>query len=404
MDLELLLREAESICRVKVDRIREVTRKNELKVLSAFEKAGIDEYVVSFRGTGYGYGDRGREALNKVFSFSLSAESAIVLPQIISGTHAISSALFALLRPKDNILSITGPVYDTLKKVIDSLREWGIGYQEIPFEYRLDNEYIRRLIKDPPKLIFIQRSCGYNWSRKSLTIDEIGELISNIRTIFDDSIILVDNCYGEFVEDREPLDVGADVIVGSLIKGIGGNLAPTGGYIAGKRDVIDRIGSTITAPGQGRDIGPTLGLQKDILQGLLFAPHFIGESLIGLTISSYILEHLGFETLPKWNEDRGDAVLRVILNDKERLIEFLRGIQSSCPVNSMYKPEPQELPGYSAPVILAGGGFVQGSTGEFSADGILKPPYVAFVQGGYSSNLVIFGIIKSIKNISGRGK
>lgn len=404
MDLESLLKEAESVCKVKIDKIRGITKRNELKVLFAFKKAGIDEYIVSFRGTGYGYGDRGREALSRIFSLSLSAESAIVLPQIISGTHAISSVLFALLRPGDWILSLTGPVYDTLEKVIDSLREWGIGYQEIPFEYRLDSEYIKKSVSIYPKLIFIQRSCGYNWSRKSLTIDEIGKLINCVRNIFDRSIILVDNCYGEFVEDREPLDVGADVIVGSLIKGIGGNLAPTGGYIAGKRDVIDRIGSTITAPGQGRDIGPTLGLQKDILQGLLFAPHFIGESLIGLTISSYILEHLGFETLPKWNEDRGDAVLRVILNDKERLIEFLRGIQSSCPVNSMYKPEPQELPGYPAPVILAGGGFVQGSTGEFSADGILKPPYVAFVQGGYSSNLVIFGIIESIKNISGRGK
>ncbi len=403
MNPEDLLEEAESVCSDKIRKIREITRENELKVLSAFLDAGIDEYTVSFVGTGYGYGDRGRDALSRVFSLSLSAESAIVLPQIISGTHAISSALFALLRPKDRILSITGPVYDTLEKVIDSLKEWEIGYQEIPFEYRLDTDYIENSVKIPPKLIFIQRSCGYNWSRKSLTVDEIKNLILNIRRIFDESIILVDNCYGEFVEDREPLDAGADIIVGSLIKGIGGNLAPTGGYIAGKKEVIDRISSTVTAPGQGRDIGPTLGLQKDILQGLLFAPHFIGESLTGLTISSYILEHMGFETLPEWNEDRGDAVLRVILNDEKKLINFLEGIQSSCPVNSMYKPEPQKLPGYPAPVILAGGGFVQGSTGEFSADGILKPPYVAFIQGGYSSNLVISGIIKSIKKVLEEG-
>jgi cystathionine beta-lyase family protein involved in aluminum resistance len=400
---EDLLEEAESVCSNKIRKIREITRKNELKVLSAFLDAGIDEYTVSFVGTGYGYGDRGRDALSRVFSLSLSAESAIVLPQIISGTHAISSALFALLRPKDRIMSLTGPVYDTLEKVIDSLKEWEIGYQEIPFERRLDTDYIDSSVEIPPKLIFIQRSCGYNWSRKSLTIDEINELILNIKRIFDESIILVDNCYGEFVEDREPLDAGADIIVGSLIKGVGGNLAPTGGYIAGKKDVIDRIGSTVTAPGQGRDIGPTLGLQKDILQGLLFAPHFIGESLTGLTISSYILEHMGFKTLPEWNEDRGDAVLRVILNNEKSLINFLQGIQSSCPVNSMYKPEPQEIPGYPAPVILAGGGFVQGSTGEFSADGILKPPYVAFIQGGYSSNLVTFGIIKSIKKILEEG-
>ncbi|HOK30336.1 MAG TPA: methionine gamma-lyase family protein [bacterium] len=403
MNPEDLLEEAESVCSDKIRKIREITRENELKVLSAFLDAGIDEYTVSFVGTGYGYGDRGRDALSRVFSLSLSAESAIVLPQIISGTHAISSALFALLRPKDRILSITGPVYDTLEKVIDSLKEWEIGYQEIPFEHRLDTDYIENSVKIPPKLIFIQRSCGYNWSRKSLTVDEIKNLILNIRRIFDESIILVDNCYGEFVEDREPLDAGADIIVGSLIKGIGGNLAHTGGYIAGKKEVIDRISSTVTAPGQGRDIGPTLGLQKDILQGLLFAPHFIGESLTGLTISSYILEHMGFETLPEWNEDRGDAVLRVILNDEKKLINFLEGIQSSCPVNSMYKPEPQELPGYPAPVILAGGGFVQGSTGEFSADGILKPPYVAFIQGGYSSNLVISGIIKSIKKVLEEG-
>lgn len=404
MDLESILQESESVCKAKIDKIKEITKRNELKVLFAFEKAGIDEYVISFRGTGYGYGDRGREALSRVFSLSLSGESAIVLPQIISGTHAISSVLFSLLRPGDWMLSLTGPVYDTLRKVIDSLKEWGIGYYEVPFEYRLDSEYIKRSVKVSPKIIFIQRSCGYNWSRKSLTIDEIGKLVSNIKSIFDKSIILVDNCYGEFVEDREPLEVGADVIVGSLIKGIGGNLAPTGAYIVGREEVIDKIGSAITAPGQGREIGPTLGLQKDILQGLLFAPHFVGESLIGLTISSYILERLGFETLPRWNEDRGDAVLRVILNDEKNLIDFLQGIQSSCPVNSMYRPEPQDLPGYSAPVILAGGGFVQGSTGEFSGDGILKPPYVAFIQGGYSSNLVVFGIIKGIKNILGRNK
>lgn len=403
MDLEKLLEEAELTCSSKIKEIREISKKNELKVLSAFINAEIDEYTVSFRGTGYGYGDRGREALSRVFSLSLSGESAIVLPQIISGTHAISSVLFAILRPKDRILSLTGPVYDTLERVIDSLREWGIGYQEVPFERRLDTEYIKSLVRIPPKLIFIQRSCGYNWSRKSLTIDEIDELILNVRDIFEESIILVDNCYGEFVEDREPLDVGADIIVGSLIKGIGGNLAPTGAYIAGRKDVVDRVGSTITAPGQGRDIGPTLGLQKDILQGLLFAPHFIGESLIGLTVSSYILERLGFKTLPRWDEDRGDAVLRVVLNDERKLINFLQGIQSFCPINSMYKPEPQELPGYPAPVILAGGGFVQGSTGEFSADGILKPPYVAFIQGGYSSNLVVFGILKGIEKILKEG-
>jgi cystathionine beta-lyase family protein involved in aluminum resistance len=232
-----------------------------------------------------------------------------------------------------------------------------------------------------------------------LTIGEIARIVSNIRNIFRESIILVDNCYGEFVEDREPTDVGADIIVGSLIKGVGGNLALTGAYIAGKKEIIDKIGDFITAPGQGRDIGPTLGLQRNILQGLLFAPHFIGESLIGLTIASYVLERLGFEVLPKWNEPRGDGVQRIILRDGEKLVRFLQEIQKSCAVNSMYLPEPQTLPGYSDPVILAGGGFVQGSTGEFSADGILRPPYVAFVQGGYSHNQVITGIINSIRKI-----
>ncbi|MGC8971490.1 MAG: aminotransferase class I/II-fold pyridoxal phosphate-dependent enzyme [bacterium] len=399
MDLEEIIKEAELVCNSKIKEIQETTKKNELKVLSAFRNAGIDEYTVSFIGTGYGYNDKGREALGKVFSLSFSSELAIVMPQIVSGTHAIFTVLFALLRPKDKILSITGPVYDTLKKVINSLAEWDISYQEIPFEYREDIEYIESKVDRPPKVIFIQRSCGYNWSRKSLTIKEIAQMISNIKNIFRESIIFVDNCYGEFVEDKEPIEAGADIIVGSLIKGIGGNLAPTGAYIAGKRDVIEKVGDFITAPGQGRDIGPTLGLQRDILQGLLLAPHFIGESLIGLTISSYILERLGFDVLPKWNEPRGDGVQRIILKDKGRLIKFLQGIQGFCPVNSMYKPEPQELPGYSDPVILAGGGFVQGSTGEFSADGILTPPYVAFVQGGYSHNQVITGIISSIEKI-----
>jgi len=399
MDLDGLTREAEIICSPRLKEIQETTKKNELKVLSAFRSSGIDEYIVSFIGTGYGYNDRGREALERVFSLSFSGESAIVMPQLISGTHAISSVLFALLRPKDTILSITGPVYDTLKRVISSLKEWDIDYQEIPFEYREDAGYISSKVDKPPKIVFIQRSCGYNWNRKSLTIGEIARIVSNIRNIFRESIILVDNCYGEFVEDREPTDVGADIIVGSLIKGVGGNLALTGAYIAGKKEIIDKIGDFITAPGQGRDIGPTLGLQRNILQGLLFAPHFIGESLIGLTIASYVLERLGFEVLPKWNEPRGDGVQRIILRDGEKLVRFLQEIQKSCAVNSMYLPEPQTLPGYSDPVILAGGGFVQGSTGEFSADGILRPPYVAFVQGGYSHNQVITGIINSIRKI-----
>lgn len=399
MDLDGLTREAEIICSTRLKEIQEITKKNELKVLSAFRSSGIDEYTVSFIGTGYGYNDRGREALERVFSLSFSSESAIVMPQLISGTHAISSILFALLRPKDTILSITGPVYDTLKRVISSLGEWDIGYQEIPFEYREDTGYITSKVDNPPKIVFIQRSCGYNWDRKSLTIDEIARIVSNIRDIFKESIILVDNCYGEFVEDREPTDVGADIIVGSLIKGVGGNLALTGAYIAGKKEIIDKIGDFITAPGQGRDIGPTLGLQRGILQGLLFAPHFIGESLIGLTIASYVLERLGFEVLPKWDEPRGDGVQRIILRDREKLVRFLQEIQKSCPINSMYLPEPQYLPGYSDPVILAGGGFVQGSTGEFSADGILRPPYVAFVQGGYSHNQVITVIIDSIRKI-----
>lgn len=399
MNLEELFKEAEDVCSSKIREIQDTKRKNELKVLSAFRSAGIDEYVVSFVGTGYGYNDKGREALERVFSLSFSSESAIVMPQIISGTHAISSVLFALLRPKDKIVSVTGPVYDTLRRVINSLAEWGIEYYEIPFEYREDIEYIKSKISKSPKLIFIQRSCGYDWSRRSLTISEIASMISSIRGIFEESIFLVDNCYGEFVEDKEPTEIGADVIVGSLIKGVGGNLAPTGAYIAGKREIIEKVGAFITAPGQGRDIGPTLGIQKAILQGILFAPHFIGESLEGLTIASYVLEKLGFEVLPKWDEPRGDGVQRVILKDEKRLIKFLQGIQSFCPVNSRYMPEPQDLPGYSDPVILAGGGFVQGSTGEFSADGILRFPYVAFIQGGYSRNQVISGIISGIEKI-----
>lgn len=399
MSLEELFKEAEDVCSFRIREIQDIKRKNELKVISAFRSAGIDEYVVSFVGTGYGYNDKGREALERLFSLSFSTESAIVMPQLISGTHAISSVLFSLLRPKDSIVSITGPVYDTLRRVISSLSEWDIEYYEIPFEYREDLEYIRSKIDKLPKVIFIQRSCGYDWSRKSLTINEIASITSNIRSIFKESIIFVDNCYGEFVEDKEPTEVGADVIVGSLIKGVGGNLAPTGAYIAGKREIIEKIGAFITAPGQGRDIGPTLGFQRAILQGILFAPHFIGESLEGLTIASYVLEKLGFEVLPRWDEPRGDGVQKVILKDEKRLIKFLQGIQGFCPVNSMYMPEPQDLPGYSNPVILAGGGFVQGSTGEFSADGILRFPYVAFIQGGYSRNQVIAGIISGIKKI-----
>jgi len=404
MDFENLVREAESVCEKKIKEVTETGKKNELKVLDAFRNAEVDEYTVSLRSTGYGYNDKGREVLSKVFSLSLGAEDAIVLPQLISGTHAISSVFFSLLRPQDTLLSITGPVYDTLKDVIDSLNDWGIRYQEIPFDYRTDTDYIKSLVKEVPKVIFIQRSCGYNWSRNSLTIEEIEELVYNIKKIFPDSIILIDNCYGEFVEEREPLEVGADIIVGSLIKGIGGNLAPTGAYIAGKKDFIDAIGERITAPGQGIEIGPTLGLQREILQGLLFAPHFVAESLKGLTVGAYILEKLGFNVLPKWEEKRGDAVQRVILKDEEKLIRFLQGIQSACPVNSTYLPEPQDLPGYDAPVILAGGGFVQGSTGEFSADGILKPPYVAFIQGGYSFNPVVAGIIRGIEKIFKEGK
>jgi cystathionine beta-lyase family protein involved in aluminum resistance len=402
MDLDSLLKEAEDICGPKLDEIGKTAKKNELKVLDAFRNAKIDDYIVSFRGTGYGYNDKGRESLSKVFSLSLGAEDAIVLPQIISGTHAISSALFSLLRPKDILLSLTGPVYDTLVDVIDVLREWGIRYYEIPFDKRYNIGSFH--LEEAPRVVFIQRSCGYNWSRGSLTVDEIGRLVYNIKEVFRRSIVLVDNCYGEFIEEREPLEGGADIIIGSLIKGVGGNLAPTGAYIAGKKDIIEIIGEALTAPGQGIEIGPTLGFQREILQGLLFAPHFVGESLKGLTIGAYILERLGFDVLPRWYEKRGDAVQRVILGEEEKLIRFLQGIQTACPVNSHYIPEPQDLPGYDAPVVLAGGGFVQGSTGEFSADGILKSPYVAFVQGGYSANQVVDGIIRGIEKILKEGK
>jgi len=404
-ELEKLSTKVEKDVEKIFQKIDETCTKNSLKVLQAFQNNKISEMHFGST-TGYGYGDIGRDTIEKVFAEVLNAEDSLVRSQFISGTHALTVTLFALLRPGDTLLSITGKPYDTLDEVIgikenpSSLKSYLINFEQIDlindeFDYEKIEE---RLKKGNVKVIEIQRSKGYS-TRKSITIDKLEKVIKFIKNINKDIIIMIDNCYCEFVTTIEPLEIGADVIVGSLIKNLGGGLAPNGAYVAGRKDLINLVAERLTAPGEGKEVGPTLGINKSILQGLFMAPSVVAASLKTAVFASKMLEELGYNVEPKFDDDRADIVQNIIFNDKEKLIKYCQGIQMGSPIDSNSIPMPWDMPGYTDQVIMATGAFTQGSSIELSCDGPIREPYIAFMQGGLTYEYGKLGVLKAIQNI-----
>ncbi|MEE3342898.1 MAG: methionine gamma-lyase family protein [Bacilli bacterium] len=397
-----MLNEAETKLKDIYKEIDDIEFFNSNKVLTAFRECNVTEDVFNMT-TGYGYNDIGRDTIEKVYSNIFKSEASLVRCQFISGTHAISTALWACLRPGDTILSINGKPYDTLDKVIglienpSSLISFGVKYKQIDlinddFDYNKIKEVISN---NKIKLIEIQRSKGYS-VRKSISIEKIEKVIKYIKKIDKDIIIMIDNCYCEFVGKTEPTEVGADLVVGSLIKNLGGGLAPNGGYITGRKDLIDLCANRLNVAGQGSEVGPSLGLNKNILQGLFFAPSVVSSALKTAVLTSYIMEKLGYNVEPKYNEKRTDIVQNIIFNDEQKLIKYCQIIQKYSPIDSNVTPIPWDMPGYKDKVIMAAGTFIQGSSIELSCDGPIREPYIAYQQGSLTYNygkIVIMNII-----------
>ena len=343
-----------------------------------------------FTATGYGYADTGRDKVEAIFSSIFKAEDSLVRPSIVSGTHALSIVLFSLLNYGDKLVSITDDPYDTMQQVIGiagdkkgTLIEKGVVYDKLDLDEnnKIQYEKIKDKVDQNTKVVLIQRSTGYT-ERRAFTIDEIEEAIREIRKISKDAIIFIDNCYGEFTEDKEPIEVGADIVAGSLIKNLGGGLAITGGYISGREDLIEYCSNTLTAPGIGKDEGLSFGTNRLVVEGLYFAPHVVKEALKVALLFASVFNKLGYEVTPKLDDPRSDVILAIKLNDPEKLKTFCKAIQEACTVDSTFVPEAYPMPGYEDPVIMAAGGFVEGATSELSADGPLREPYMAYLQGG----------------------
>ena len=402
----------EKICTELTDRFKKVDETaeiNQLKVLKAMQKNKVSDIHFA-ASSGYGYNDLGRETLEAVYADVFHTEAALVRPAILCGTHALTVALFGNLRPGDEILSPVGKPYDTLDGVIGitptdgSLAEYGVTYSQVDLlpDFSFDYDGIKAAINERIKLVTIQRSKGYD-VRPTFSVEKIGELISFIKKIKPEVICMVDNCYGEFVEELEPSDVGADMVVGSLIKNPGGGLAPIGGYIAGKEKYVDMASYRMSCPGLGKEIGATLGLNQSFYQGLFMAPTVTAGAVKGAIFAANVYESLGFDVLPNGKEDRYDIIQAVSLKSGERRRAFCEGIQAAAPVDSFVTPEPWDMPGYNDQVIMAAGAFVQGSSIELSADGPMREPYAAYFQGGLTFNHAKFGIMMSLQKIFEKG-
>lgn len=386
-----------------------VSEYNQLKVISAMQKNRVSEACL-LGTTGYGYNDLGRETLEKVYADIFHTEDALVRPQITCGTHALALALMSNLRPGDEMLSPVGKPYDTLEEVIGirpsrgSLKEYGITYRQVDLleDGGFDYEGIRRAIHEKTKLVTIQRSKGYQ-TRPTLSVNRIGELISFVKEIKPDVICMVDNCYGEFTEMREPSDVGADLVVGSLIKNPGGGLAPIGGYLAGKRECIENAACRLTSPGLGREVGASLQALGPFYQGLFLAPSVTANAMKAAIFAAGLYERLGFAVIPNGTESRHDIIQAVTFGDPRGVIAFCEGIQQAAPVDGHVTPEPWDMPGYDSPVIMAAGAFVSGSSIELSADGPIKPPYAVYFQGGLTWQHGKFGILKTLQKLVEKG-
>ena len=406
-DILKLVEDSEKECINEFRKIDKICFNKTKSVLDAFHKYEVSEADFSST-TGYGYDDIGREKIEKIFSEVLGVEDAIVRNQFVSGSHALTVAFFALLRPGDTLLSISGTPYDTLHEVIgikenkSSLKSYNINYLEIDLlNNDFDYDKIKEVITNNKiKVIEIQRSKGYS-TRKSITIDKVKKVCKIIKEINKDIIIMVDNCYCEFVSDEEIGSCDIDIAVGSLIKNLGGGIAPNGAYVAGRKDLIELVGERLTLPGEGREVGPTLGINKSILQGIFLAPSVVASSLKTAILTAHVLEKIGYNVEPKYNDERADIVENIIFNDKDKLIKYVQGIQKASPVDSKSIPIPWDMPGYDDQVIMASGSFTQGSSIEISCDGPIRSPYIAYQQGALtyeSGKLALITAISELNN------
>ncbi|ANS74652.1 hypothetical protein AWM70_08680 [Paenibacillus yonginensis] len=400
------VKEAEVLAAPVMAEIDRIVDLNQWKVIDAFQKHKVSDYHFS-NSTGYAYNDRGREVLDLVYAEVFGAEAALVRPHFASGTHTISTALFGVLRPGDELFYITGRPYDTLHKVIGkkedgtgSLADFGIDYKEAALQEdgKVDWDAVTSGITERTKVIGIQRSRGYDW-RSSFTVEEIGDMVARLRSIKQDLIVFVDNCYGEFTEEIEPTQVGVDLMAGSLIKNPGGGLAETGGYICGKREYVELAAYRLTAPGIGGEVGAMLGTTRGIYQGLFMAPTIVGQALKGSILASAVYEQAGFVTKPRWNEPRTDLIQAISFASEEQLISFVQGVQQASAVDGHVVPEPWDMPGYENPVIMAAGTFIQGGSLELSADAPIREPYIAYLQGGLTYSHVKYAILSSLEKM-----
>ncbi|WP_343213171.1 methionine gamma-lyase family protein [Fusibacter paucivorans] len=405
-EVRSLIGEAEKSVVSQFEAIDSIAEINQLKVLKAMQEHKLSDIHFNWH-TGYGYDDVGRETVEKIYSTIFQTEDAIVRPIIVSGTHALSLALQGVLRPGDRMLAITGKPYDTLEKVIGlspseglSLMDIGVTYDEVSLKAdgAFDTEKIIKALTPNTKMVYIQRSAGYAW-RKSVTIKDIETVIRDVRTVAPSTIVMVDNCYGEFLEPLEPTDVGADLMAGSLIKNPGGGLALSGGYIVGKSNLIDQVAARMTTPGIGKECGLTFGQTRPILQGLFMAPTVVAGAIKGAILCAAVFSRLGYSVNPNPTDSRSDIIQAIELGNAESVIAFCKGIQAASPVDSFVSPEPWAMPGYQDDVIMAAGAFVQGSSIELSADAPIRPPYIVYFQGGLTYAHAKFGVTKAVNTL-----
>ncbi|MGN0528921.1 MAG: aminotransferase class I/II-fold pyridoxal phosphate-dependent enzyme [Eubacterium sp.] len=400
---------AMKLCAKQFEEIDDITQHNQLKVQRAFIDHQISESHFA-SSTGYGYGDRGRETLDDVWAQVFGAEDALVRHNFTCGTHTLAVALFGVLRPGDNMLCVTGTPYDTIHNVIGisgegmgSLKDFGVNYDEVALKNgKPDIQAIKQAVNGDTTMVYIQRSRGYEL-RPSLSVEEIGEIVKAVKEINPDVIVMVDNCYGEFVQKQEPTQVGADLIAGSLIKNAGGGIATTGGYIAGRHDLVEKCAYRLTTPGLGKEVGATEGMNRELYMGLFFAPHTVGEALKSAVYISALFSQFGYDTIPKYNEKRCDIVQSLGLENEESLVAFCQGIQSGSPIDSHVLPEPWDMPGYDSKVVMAAGAFTLGSSIELSADAPIREPFYAWIQGGLNFHSAKICACLAVQHLKDKG-
>ncbi len=398
---EFIEKEEESL-REAFKKIERIRYKNFKRVIEAFRLYKVRE-MDFYDSTGYGFYDTGRDKLEKIFSLVFGTEDSLVRSQIASGSHAISIALFGILKKGDEILSITGRPYDTIERTIGlkpsplTLKDFGVSYREVNI-FKGDVDF-KKVLRDETKVIFIQKSMGYTKGRRTLLNREIGELVKKIKSVKDDVIVFVDNCYGEFVEENEPTHFGVDIIAGSLTKNPGGGIAPFGGYIAGRKDLIERCASLLSSPGIGKEGGAQISFKRNAFLGLFLSPHIVGEALKGIILSSKVLEDTGFKVFPKWNEERGDIILGIEFGEREKLMKFAQLVQNYSPIDSDAILEPMREDFFNEEIVMAAGTFTQGSSIELSFDAPLSPPYIGYLQGGLTYEHIKYALINILKEI-----